>query len=449
MRTEARCVISLASIAIVAASSIFVVSGGASAEVESEPLPTGPTIPVEEWPSEGVRTADGEIADPLAAETSAEDSSGECGVPEGENATEVCFTISTAEPDDIAMGAAPAPEARSAAPVDIPSECIEQALAGGIDQPGGVQDLDRFSSCTISTGDVQIRRSIRGVSTVVGQMQVLIYNYAYSVFDLRVWANQIEVQPTVVSGAAAGATFRMQPACAGDACDRAGKTAPAQAPALGDVATGESFWKWTGSLPKSQARGVGSWTINVQSGRASSNPATVVNRPVRCDNVIKPAGCIFPEATPVIYYYTGNYPTLAQHIFAAQLSGLPGSQFLGERVPLHRLQDPLVRNANRATACPQNRDGGPRRPAGYSCDEYPFASTAEGAAASGPAAGRTFDFCQYPGLPVGSIGPIGWSACMVPEAENSNAGSVLESTLFRPFRVIDGDAFWVDITVPG
>ena len=108
--------------------------------------------------------------------------------------------------------------------------------------------------------------------------------------------------------------------------------------------------------------------------------------------------------------------------------------------PLNRLINPAVQAQNRATACPSSLP----RPAGRSCDEYPFASTYQGAFLSGGAA-RTFSFCQVslPNPP--STGPVGYSVCMIDAAENSEAGSALNSVLFVPYRILDGDAFYVDI----
>lgn len=72
-----------------------------------------------------------------------------------------------------------------------------------------------------------------------------------------------------------------------------------------------------------------------------------------------------------MYSLSGPYPQLAQHIQAAQDSGLPNV--------LTRVTDPNISDANRATACPSSYP----RPDGFSCDEYPFASTYQGAIFTG------------------------------------------------------------------
>jgi hypothetical protein len=51
---------------------------------------------------------------------------------------------------------------------------------------------------------------------------------------------------------------------------------------------------------------------------------------------------------------------------------------------------------------------------------------------------------QIATLPKGVTGP-GYSACMIDDAENKRAGSWLQSKLYVPSRVLDGDAYYVTI----
>ena len=89
-----------------------------------------------------------------------------------------------------------------------------------------------------------------------------------------------------------------------------------------------------------------------------------------------------------------------------------------------------------------------------SCDEYPFRSTYQGAASH--AYGRTFTIlnwntgqppfvCQVPWLQPRRQGDSGgYSACMVPIAENSGGGSDL-NVFYINNRVIDRDQFTVRV----
>jgi hypothetical protein len=125
---------------------------------------------------------------------------------------------------------------------------------------------------------------------------------------------------------------------------------------------------------------------------------------VRCDNAIGDndnnsgdpfsaaaltaagAGCIFLGILPVmVYSKTGPYSTLAEHIEAAQLSGLPGAYPNG--AVLNRITNATDKARNGNTACPPSSVW--KRPAGRSCDEYPFRSTRQGAYTGGGSA-RTF-----------------------------------------------------------
>lgn len=109
-------------------------------------------------------------------------------------------------------------------------------------------------------------------------------------------------------------------------------------------------------------------------------------------------------------------------------------------MPLHRLTDTKKKDANRNAACK-----GRAKVTGHDCDEYPFASTYEGAATGGGTA-RTQDWCQITLTDPPSTGASGYSVCMINSAENQQAGSLMNSKLFVPSRVLDGDAFFVEIT---
>jgi hypothetical protein len=167
---------------------------------------------------------------------------------------------------------------------------------------------------------------------------------------------------------------------------------------------------------------------------------------VRCDSATPgtaASGCVNPQKTPVLPRTVSlQYPAFAQHVAAAQESGLPGSPQSGRA--LHRLTDPGSVDANREKACP----GAWERPDGrepMSCDEYPFASTYEGAAFEDAAGftGRTFDFCKLTQLPPGVSGLRGWSSCWIPLIQNTRAGSVT-GRWYTINRILDGESFFIE-----
>jgi hypothetical protein len=126
-------------------------------------------------------------------------------------------------------------------------------------------------------------------------------------------------------------------------------------------------------------------------------------------------GCVNPQAVPEISYsLTGPWPAIADHIRDAQASGLPGKH--GTNKYLTRLTDGSKIKQNRNKACPSSLE----RPPGKSCDEYPFASTWQGA--------------KYNGGP--------FSRRMVNAQQNKNAGDALKG-FYTYARVLEGDRFLV------
>jgi len=118
--------------------------------------------------------------------------------------------------------------------------------------------------------------------------------------------------------------------------------------------------------------------------------------------------------------------TVAQHIYDAE-RGIRTTPPLPDQFGVPGANNPLTRdvnqadiNANRNASCAGFVSNGP----GDSCDEYPFASTYQGAAFAGP--GR-------------------YSTAHVPSGQNSQAGSDLNG-FFLTQRIIDGDPFYALIT---
>jgi hypothetical protein len=139
-----------------------------------------------------------------------------------------------------------------------------------------------------------------------------------------------------------------------------------------------------------------------------------------------------PEFTPTLTYSSLTNPLVgpvAQHIYDAQRSlsthpGVPGSGAgtSGAGVPLTRLADDGVAAQNRAVACPNGTYAAPD-----TCDEYPLAHSYEGASTN-PVPGQ-------------------WSRAPVPEEANSSQGG-LTRAFFADNRVLDRDAFWVNVVLP-
>lgn len=151
-----------------------------------------------------------------------------------------------------------------------------------------------------------------------------------------------------------------------------------------------------------------------------SPPATEpVSQQVRCDKTVAVttvAGCVNTAFDPTIYFPVSIYPYINPNIKNGQASGQPGGP---GGTPLTRT-DPANRGANQSAACSTSKLaalGAPPAPSGWSCDEYPFASSNEG----------------------GATATIAW----VPSAENSLKQGTDIAAFYRDHRVMVGDPYYV------
>lgn len=209
---------------------------------------------------------------------------------------------------------------------------------------------------------------------------------------------------------------------------------------VGEYTHGESYHSSTATSPG--AVGYGTTPFGYIFTNPISHPSNLHGATpprVRCDNAVPGltyAGCVFPDIAPaMVYERKGPYPELADHIAQAQASGLPGA-FPGG-APLNRLVDPVLQDRNGTVACPRSYP----RPTGMSCDEYPFASSQQGAFTGGGAP-RTWPGCGIALPGPGSSGPVGYSVCMINKEQNSNGGVAL-GQFYKRYRVISSDAFRV------
>ncbi len=182
---------------------------------------------------------------------------------------------------------------------------------------------------------------------------------------------------------------------------------------------------------------------------------------VRCDRALKEqyasTGCVVPNFIPTLYLSRkGRYPALANHIYSAQQSQLPGKPGgildtqPGSEQALRRLYDLRLRNRNGNKACPSGLRQEVGAPDGYTCDEYPFRSTYQGAYTADQTHNypRTFRFCKINGGKSRN-GPNGYSRCFIPGGQNSNGGNWLARFYSRADggqRILDNDKFYVKVS---
>jgi hypothetical protein len=279
----------------------------------------------------------------------------------------------------------------------------------------------------------------------VGTLEYGFVDYSYSSNNIANWMHQVQwdfhgatgaglTYPQTISGRAT-----CGPSCYLDTLDF-----PTQSAAVGRQASAQALNTTTattaGAIGRSRATTY--WHFNGANGQSTEGWITAPE--IRCDNAVPGnigPGCVFEGYVPTLQYSrSGTRGQVAAHIAAAQASGLPGSGAGGSY--LHRLTNSAQITNNRTTAC-GSPPPAPFAPAGNGCDEYPFASTYEGAFTGGGAA-RTQAGCHYV-LVNQSTGSSGYSICSVNSSQNSAAGSDLNGFYVRN-RVIDRDSFRVQVT---
>ena len=318
----------------------------------------------------------------------------------------------------------------------LPDWCVERAFTGWW--------FKRTQACMVREGNVIVEDLETGAP--VGDISFLEINLSYTSGSIETWAQQIEIRMFAGVGLVAGTTVRGDATCTG-ACAATRSNFPSQPVLTGRDEEGEAFYDTSALAPGAIGFANTQWTYEFTNPEWVVQPLPFEVAPprVRCDNAIPGTvqpGCVFPDYMPAdILDRGGAFNELARHIGDAQLSGLPGAYPDG--VPLKRLVDPVAQNANRTRACPDASAGGYPRPEGKSCDEYPFASTKQGAAQPPRGPARTFSYCQI-NEPAGA-GPIGYSVCMIDATQNSVGGSLLGS-FYNTNRVIDDDPFQFWIT---
>ncbi|MDJ1134515.1 NucA/NucB deoxyribonuclease domain-containing protein [Streptomyces iconiensis] len=404
-------------------------SQAAGAGERPEPTPTASATP--EQPGGPIKETDGCKAQEKAAQRRA---------VQGDD-QQVCIRPST--PDEARQTQPRALERkledhRPKDYVPIPEWCWDHALDGWW--------VNREHACKISSKTAIVRQFPTWKK--IGEIYFLEINYAYTDASAPTWGNQIVVDKSGGWGAIEGARVQGFAACSGQCKVGEGKF-PSQLLSKEKVSYGE--WLLDSTVSAGQ-RGNGSnvpgYYITVP-GAIPSPPEFDATETIRCDDELRPSkgpGCVVPSYEPPwAVSLSGQWKNFARHVRDAQKSGLPGAYPDGE--PLTRLRDRADIRRNGDRACPQEGAGGYPRPTGYSCDEYPFRSTHQGAYTQSPppqppAPGRTFDWCQINQLGSGT-GAKGWSACMIPATENSEAGREGLRPFYEDNRVLAKDEFHV------
>ncbi|MBC2907857.1 NucA/NucB deoxyribonuclease domain-containing protein [Streptomyces cupreus] len=325
--------------------------------------------------------------------------------------------------EDATPAADPADEQDSAAaaarrsPWNEPKWCID----AGVDS---TWYIERMRGCGIWRAEVNAIDVRTGRK--IGGIKYLVVGYSFSARDSKTWAYQTRLMEVSRWGRAVNGTKASGSASCTGKCKVAEKIFPSQTISPSAEPYGQFFMDTTINTAAAKQRGTGrsiaSWRFSNSQWVAPSDATKLSTVEVRCDNALPGAprqvGCVNLRAVPEISYsLTGPWPEIAKHIKDAQATGLPGKH--GTTNYLTRLTDRSKIKQNREKACPSSLE----RPPGKSCDEYPFASTWQGARHSG--------------------GPF--SRRMVNAQQNKKAGDALKG-FYTYARVLEGDRFLVWIS---
>ncbi|MFJ5220581.1 NucA/NucB deoxyribonuclease domain-containing protein [Streptomyces sp. NPDC088354] len=231
------------------------------------------------------------------------------------------------------------------------------------------------------------------------------------------FAENFDLQVTNVVGTLPGATLNLAVTCGGT-CSATSHFPNGTAIVAGSgVTSAISYTDSTTTVNRTFSIYTLSW------GPGTITPVTWGSPAYRCDNLISgySAGCVIPDALPVLTTMAG-LPAIAANISAIQQAGPHHYGRQADGLPLSR--NTSLQNANRNISCPDSRP----RPTGQSCDEYPFASTDQGASQT-----------TQPD----------WGWAWVPVTEQDSQGGLLAS-FYGTNRVLDGsggtgDKYWVAV----
>jgi len=183
---------------------------------------------------------------------------------------------------------------------------------------------------------------------------------------------------------------------------------------------------------------------------------------VRCDNEIgrgATPGCVVPSFTPTLEI-PAKYSEARQFIGMTQASMASHPGWEGKGQPLHREGNEATAKKNRAKVCDSTFTADASTPKPAQCDEFPFAGSKESGAQQRINSGKdcqqymvvseTIDGKQYlsltwPGFSQGKMPPANarCARASMPKDQNEGVGGELGRKT-KKWRLLDGDAYWVD-----
>ncbi|MEU4512411.1 hypothetical protein AB0G05_23205 [Nonomuraea wenchangensis] len=314
---------------------------------------------------------------------------------------------------------------------------------------GGSATLSRAANCVIEDGILLIFTVPNGV--VIGSIQYTVSSLTTLDYSSLRWSQSWHYQANTVAGPSIPAVLDSfvyaEPEClASCTVSSSGLVGGSALP--GRVhSTTTYFSSPPGGYKWGAHGGMRYWFANAAWVNPTTIPSITAPAVHRCDDALPgyPMGCVYDSVRPVHDVLSYRYPSYARHLQLAI------NHF---RMPsvLTRTQNQTLMDNNYNTACPPGHPK-PTAPGTWSCDEYPFKSTYNGAYSQ--PYGRTILIinwntgagfaCNANWLPVRAANDSGgYSSCMIPLAENTLGGADLGAFYYKS-RVLDGDQFQVRV----
>jgi hypothetical protein len=321
-----------------------------------------------------------------------------------------------------------APSTGTTTALAVPSTCADNDFI-----------YTRFTACVIRAAIMYVYEVPTG--RVVGHVKYRFDSYITTSASSNRWTLQQDFEILETSGDLAGTFFTgdgaCEPACTADVSfpNRPFSSVGAKMSAT-NTATSTSITPGSNVVLNHRTT-MRHWFHNVAWQYRESDKIPLEPGRVRCDGEYTVVGCTFPVRPVFTIVARPGIMSFAKHVRMSLDYQLP-------RV-LTRMKDEFNATQNGNKACPARI---PKPSSDWSCDEYPFRSTLQGAFTSNAPYGRTFEGCQInlPDIPIRQPGDSGgYNICLIPATENT-AGGLLLKAFYRDNRVLDGERFIVTVT---
>jgi hypothetical protein len=270
--------------------------------------------------------------------------------------------------------------------------------------------INRFEICTNSVGSISVINLSNGQT--IGFLNFTLQQDIVMNPNSLTFGENYNMNFTNGGGNILGMTVSLVVTCGSNCSATTNFTNPASAFPGGSFGGGISYSDFPILVDNTRS----TYTITA-AGPGAPGVGVSQSQPYRCDTVASfTSGCVNPGYWPILTTML-NLPTISQNIRNVQSAGPHHYGRMSGGFPLQR--NDSLQDANNAAACPPPG----AQPPNTSCDEYPFASTSQGASQS-----------QKPD----------WNSVWAPVSEQNSQGGYI-SSFYQGNRVLSGDSFWVQV----